>query len=91
VEQPLSVNSFGLAEQLVDYNARGLYFLDAKQEWALFQQMKPSLTSATLHDALKQRWQGAPWIYLTHSQPEEQVAKQLLSVYQQSQQQPISA
>lgn len=24
--QPLSVNSFGLAEQLVDFNARGLYF-----------------------------------------------------------------
>ncbi|WP_146205784.1 MULTISPECIES: M16 family metallopeptidase [Vibrio] len=90
VEQPLNVNSFGLAEQLVDYNARGLYFLDVQQEWALFQQLKPSLTPTTLHDALKQRWQGAPWIYLTHSQPEEQVAKQLLSVYLQSQQQPIS-
>ncbi|MDQ2109946.1 MULTISPECIES: pitrilysin family protein [unclassified Vibrio] len=89
--QPLSVNSFGLAEQLVDFNARGLYFLDPKQEWALFQQLKPSLTASALHEALKQRWQGEPWIYLTHSQPEEQVAKELLSVYQQSQQQPISA
>ncbi|MGT0150587.1 hypothetical protein ACT691_18885 [Vibrio metschnikovii] len=57
----------------------------------MFQQLKPSLTASALHEALKQRWQGEPWIYLTHSQPEEQVAKQLLSVYQQSQQQPISA
>ncbi|WP_107950113.1 M16 family metallopeptidase [Shewanella baltica] len=86
-----TIHSVDIAEGLVYSVAEKRVPVEPEWQLAFFEKILPTVTPQKLKQVFNQTWNATPYLYLTSNKPIENVEKQLISSYEKSRKQAVSA